>query len=89
MTPPGQNYPIHEHSFLFWGLYLGVIVTFTVLLLGLFLYMVHRNGQATKQPTKQTAGNADGAPVTAAPEIEPARETTPELTQGPAQVHAA
>lgn len=47
MTPPGQNYPIHKHTFLFWGLYLGVAIVLTTALLGLFLYMVYRNGQAT------------------------------------------
>ena len=48
MTPTGQNYPIAEHSFLFWGLYLGAVIAMTVGLLGLFIYAVHRSGQATR-----------------------------------------
>jgi hypothetical protein len=48
MTPAGQNYPIHEHTFLFWGLYLGTVITVTFVALGLFVLMVHRTSQATR-----------------------------------------
>jgi hypothetical protein len=70
MTPAGQNYPIHDHTFLFWGLYLGVIVTVTIALLGLFLLMVHRSSQSTR-----TAGG--GAPTEAPRDEAPTIEHAP------------
>jgi hypothetical protein len=65
MTPAGQNYPIHEHDFLFWGLYLGGIVTVTIALLGLFILMVHRSSQATGADLTPVVGTT-AAPVAAA-----------------------
>lgn len=49
MTPSGQTYPIAEHSFLFWGIYLGAVMVMTIGLLGLFIYNVHRDGQTTRR----------------------------------------
>jgi hypothetical protein len=73
MTPAGQNYPIHEHEFLFWGLYLGGIVTVTIVLLGLFILVVHRSSQATRADLRTPP-----LPATPVAPVAPA-ETTPEL----------
>ncbi|MBZ5740013.1 hypothetical protein [Nocardioides mangrovi] len=73
MTPAGQNYPIHEHTFLFWGVYLGIVITVTFLALGLFVWMVHRTSQATR-------------PVDATPERDALPAAAPDH---PAGLHAA
>lgn len=67
MTPAGQNYPIHEHTFVFWGAYLGVVMLVTIFLIGLFLYAVQRTSQAVREPAPE------------APESLPARGARPEL----------
>ena len=51
MTPTGQNYPIAEHSVLFWAVYVACAITMTMALLGLFIYRVHRDGQTTRPGT--------------------------------------
>lgn len=48
MTPAGQNYPIAEHSVLFWAIYLAAAIATTIALMGLFLMMVNRHSQATR-----------------------------------------
>lgn len=55
MTPHGTNYPVQDHSVLFWGLYLGGIMLFTIALLGLFLIMVSRSSQATRSAGEDVA----------------------------------
>lgn len=61
MTPDGNNYPIQEHSVLFWGAYLGGIMLFTILILGLFLLMVSRHSRATRPAGEQRVTPADAA----------------------------
>lgn len=47
-TNPGQNYPIAEHSPLFWVLFLVGVVLMVVVLTGAFLVAVARAGRATR-----------------------------------------
>lgn len=54
MAPAGQNYPIAEHSFLFWGLFLGSIILMTIAILALFAWRVQRASQATRDGVAAT-----------------------------------
>ncbi|HEY0952544.1 hypothetical protein [Nocardioides sp.] len=45
---PGQNYPVADHSPLFWVLFLVGVVLMVVVLTGAFLVAVARAGQATR-----------------------------------------
>jgi hypothetical protein len=65
MTPPGQNYPIHEHGFLFWGIYLGIVIFVTFALMMFFIYQVNRTSQAVRAPQPEAAPDAT-TPLTAA-----------------------
>jgi len=67
MTPDGTNYPIQDHSVLFWGLYLGGIMLFTIALLGVFLIMVARNSQATRRALPAADEVTPLEPVQSAP----------------------
>ena len=58
---PGQNYPIAEHSPLFWVLFLGGVVLMVVTLTGAFLVAVARAGQTTR------GDSAPSLPETAPP----------------------
>ena len=68
MNPAGRNnYPIEQHDVLFWAVYLGAAITLTLAMLGLFLFMVHRNSQSTlaRVPPSPAASRPDGAPLPA------------------------
>ncbi|MFC7493999.1 MULTISPECIES: hypothetical protein [unclassified Nocardioides] len=73
MPPAAQNnYAIDEHGILFWTTYLGSAITLTIAMLGLFLFMVHRNSRATRaaQDVETPASSVAALP-------EPAEPSTP------------
>lgn len=71
MTPAGQNYPIAEHSVLFWAVYLTIAVLTTFALMLLFLWQVHRNSQATRADLTVVEGTT-ALPTAAEPASRPA-----------------
>ena len=48
MTYDGTNYPISDHGIWFWVLFLSVVITATVALMGLFIVAVARDGETVR-----------------------------------------